>query len=105
VKKKKCFLDKPPAFDFKNGDDIKYEIVWKKPAKRYNAHGICDEPAAKNPQIWVDPKLKEKKLLSVIIEELYHAFAFEKNEKTARGFASTVKKLLYKLGWKRIDTT
>lgn len=101
MKKKKCLYKKLPVFDFKNGNDIKYEIVWKEPSKYYAAHGLCDSPDNENPQIWINPQLKERKLLSVVIEEIFHAFCFEKNEKTARKFASTIQKILYKLGWKK----
>lgn len=98
---------KLPAFTFKNGAGVKYKIIWKqhiiwkRRPKSRRVDGLCDNPKNPKPKIWIDPSLGDKRLMSVIFEEIFHSFAFEKNEKTARRFAGTLKKLLYKLGWER----
>lgn len=98
---------KLPTFTFKNGSGVKYKIIWKqhiiwklRPKSR-RVDGLCDSPDNQKPKIWIDPSLDDKRFMAVICEEIYHAFTFEKNEKTARRFAATLKKLLYKLGWER----
>ncbi len=94
-------MNKLSKFTFKNGQDIRYKIIWKQPAKSQRADGLCDNPDQPKPKILVDPDLNDKRFMEVICEEVFHAFAYEKNEKTARRFAATLKKLFYKLGWKR----
>lgn len=81
------------GISFKNDDGIKYEIVWKKPAKSYGAYGLCDDPTSKNPQIWIDPDLDNKKLIEIIVHELTHAFFFKTREKCVTKFAKVVTKV------------
>lgn len=90
-----------PEFKFKNGEGAQYKIIWKVPGRHWMADGLCDDPTSKNPEIWINPNIDEKRLLEIALEETFHAFAFDKNEKTARRFASTMKRLIYKLGWRK----
>lgn len=89
-----------PDFTFKNAEGIKYRVVWKTPAKSMNASGLCDSPNNKDPEIWIDPKLEENRLLQVIIEEFFHAHAYEETEKVARKLAQNLAKIIRKSGWK-----
>lgn len=93
--------DNLPDFSFKNAENIEYKVVWKAPRKSFNAAGLCDAPDYKTPEVWIDPRLDDKKMMDVIIEELFHAHAFDKTEKVARKFSSNLRRLLYKVGWKR----
>ena len=90
-----------PEFKFKNVERVEYKIIWKAPYKKYSADGLCDDPKSLKPKIWINPALEEKRLLEVITEEILHSFMFEKNEKTVRKFASVLKRLLYKMGWRK----
>lgn len=89
--------NKFPDFVFKNADKIEYRIVWQKPAKSFNASGLCDSPDSKFPEIWIDPSLDKKRFIEVVIEEVFHAHCFDKNEKIARKFASNLRKILLKI--------
>ena len=89
-----------PEFTFKNADKIEYRVVWKAPARSMKADGLCDDPICKNPEVWINPKLEEKRILEIIAEEFFHAHCFEKAEKVARKFAANLSKLLYKSGWR-----
>jgi hypothetical protein len=86
-----------PQITFKNTEGIEYKIKWKAPGKSWNADGLCDSPDSKNPEIWINPEVKSTRLLEILIEEIFHSFCFEKNEKTARKFASTLKKIIIQL--------
>lgn len=86
-----------PGIVFKNTDKIEYHIIWKKPAKRWNASGLCDSPDTKNPEIWVDPNLDEKRFLEVLIEEVTHAHWFDKTEKDVRKFTANLRRILWKV--------
>jgi len=86
---------------FKNAQKVEYKLLLKRPAPKWNASGLCDSPDTKNPEIWVDPSLKDRRLMAVIIEELSHAHFWDKSEKEVRKFSSNLRNILYKLGWRR----
>jgi len=81
---------------FTNADGVEYELLWKKPHYTYNAEGLCGSPQAENPQILIDPNLKDRRKMSVLIEEVTHAFFWEKSEREVRKFSSTLSKLIQK---------
>ncbi len=81
---------------FTNADGVEYELLWKKPHYKYNAEGLCCSPEAENPQILIDPNLKDRRKMSVLIEEITHAFFWEKSEREVRKFSSTLSKLIQK---------
>ena len=89
-----------PDFTFKNADGVKYRVVWKAPARSFKASGLCDSPNNKDPEVWVNPKLEEIRLLEVLIEEFFHAFNYKETEKVARKFAYNLAKIIRKSGWK-----
>ncbi len=86
---------------FENAEGVKYNIIFLKPHKRYNAWGLCDPPECKKPKIWIDPKLKPKRELEVLIEECFHAFCWEETEKKAGKFARELAKVIMETGWKK----
>ena len=87
-----------PKLTFKNSKGIEYQIVWKAPARRWKANGLCDSPDSKEPEVWVDPNLNEKLFLDVLIEEMIHAEWFEKPEKEVRKLAANLRRVLIKCG-------
>ncbi len=89
-----------PKLTFKNTKGIEYQIVWKAPAKKWQANGLCDPPDSKSPEIWVDPDLDEKLFLEVLTEEMVHAHWFEKSEKEVRKFAANLRRVLIKCGFR-----
>lgn len=89
-----------PEFVFKNTDKIEYRVIWKAPAKSLKADGLCDDPSCKKPEVWINPKLKERRFIEVLTEELIHAHIWDKNEKTVRKLAYNLTKILIKVGFK-----
>jgi KaiC/GvpD/RAD55 family RecA-like ATPase len=49
----------------------------------------------------IRPGLSPRRKLSVTIEEVTHAFWFDKTEAEVRKFSATVAKILYKDGWRK----
>jgi len=80
---------------FNNFEGVQYEVIYAKPHGRYNASGLCDNPNSKNPSILVDPSLKKRRQLNVIIEEVFHAHLYDLPEKKARKFAANLGKVIY----------
>tara|TARA_B100002003_G_C14072875_1_gene516171 strand:+ start:521 stop:790 length:270 start_codon:yes stop_codon:yes gene_type:complete len=81
---------------FKNSDGVEYELIWRKPHYTYNADGLCHSPDMDNPKILVDPKLKKRRKLSTLIEEVTHAFFWDKSEKEVGKFSSVLAGLINK---------
>ena len=71
-------------------------IEWKKPHHTYNADGLCYSPEADEPKILVDPKLKKRRKMSTLIEEVTHAFFWDKTEREVRKFSSVLAGLINK---------
>ena len=88
---------------FSNCEGVEYEIKWRKPHRSYNADGLCCNPQVKDPKILIDPTLRENRSLSVLIEEVTHAFFWDKSEETITKFGNTVTRCLSREGWKRDD--
>lgn len=80
---------------FKNFEGAEYEVIYAKPHGRYKASGLCDNPENKHPSILVDPTLKKRRQLNVLIEEVFHAHLYDLPEKKARKFAANLGKLIY----------
>ena len=89
-----------PKLTFKNSRGIEYQIVWKVPARRWKANGLCDPPDSKTPEIWINPNLKEKLFLEVLCEEIIHSEWFEKPEKEVRKLESNLRRVLIKCGFR-----
>ena len=87
-------MNKLSKFTFKNGQDIRYKIIWRQPAKSQKADGLCDNPDQPKPKILVDPNLNDKRFMEVICEEVFHAFAYEKNEKNGKKVCRYFKKIV-----------
>lgn len=91
-------------FEFKNEKGKKCKVYLRQvsqedfgSSKQSDAEGLCTNPDGDNPFIVIDPRLLSCRLLSVALEEMFHHFAYDKNEKTARKFAATTRKLINKL--------
>tara|TARA_R110000751_G_scaffold135286_1_gene238066 strand:- start:800 stop:1189 length:390 start_codon:yes stop_codon:yes gene_type:complete len=95
-KKKRVIFKDMENVKFRNSDGVEYELIWKKPHYTYNADGLCYSPEMDNPKILVDPKLKKRRKLSTLIEEVTHAFFWDKSEKEVRKFSSVLSGLISK---------
>lgn len=90
----------PKSHKFQTADRVEYEFKFRKPHKKHNADGLCYSPKRKKPKIYVDPKLLPRKKMAVMVEEVFHAFFFDKTEKEARKFAATITRFIYLMGWR-----
>jgi len=86
-----------PSSEFENNDQITYKVIWREPnsgdlkgSNVKEADGLCFSPQMKNPKILINPKLKFKRKLQVLIEECYHAFFFDEPEYKAKKFAKVL---------------
>ncbi len=97
---------KRAVIEFKNAEGVKFKLYYRKIRKAdlkgcqaKDADGICENPEGGKPKIIVDSRLKNKRKLQVLIEEIFHAFVFEEKEKVARRFAMTLAEMIILLGW------
>ncbi len=82
---------------FKNLEGVEYSVRFLKPPlhKGKIVEGLCDSPDHRKPQIFIDPNLKTRRKLNVLIEEMFHAHFYEKTEKEARKFSANAGKIIY----------
>jgi hypothetical protein len=52
----------------------------------------------------IDPSLPPRREISVLAEELVHAFFWDKTEEEARKFSSVLSQCLYKRGWRKQES-
>lgn len=91
-------------YSFKFRKTKRYRVLWEAPPPEYEAWGLCECPdTLKYPRIWLDPEMtKDPDLLwHVAIEELTHAYFFNKSEPVVKDFCKKLVILLKKLGWKQ----
>ena len=84
---------------FKTASNKEYTLLWKNPPYD-DADGLCWSPESKKPKIMIRPNLLPRRKLSVTIEEVVHAFWFDKSETEVRKFSGTLSKILYQYGWR-----
>lgn len=65
--------------------------------KRLNASGLCYDPHSTKALILIDKRLKNRRKLNVLIEEVTHAFFWDLPEYKVRKFSAQLGKLIYKL--------
>ena len=83
---------------FKNFDNVEYTLRYLKPSPhsfKFKVDGVCDSPKSLKPTILIDPELKQRRQLNVLIEEVFHAYFWDLPEKKARKFAANLGKLIY----------
>ena len=106
---------------FKNADGVQYDIrlveslesesskTKRGKAKPDVYEGDCGEPKSKEAFIRLNESLfksnRNRRQLSVIIEEMLHAHDWELTEKVVRKYSANTAKILYKLGWRPPEHT
>jgi hypothetical protein len=88
-------------FIFKNSKGVEYSVTVENIPPKREALGECDAPWNNNPKIVIEADLTDRRRLSVAIEEIAHAFFFERPEKDIKKFAATLAKFLYKDDWRK----
>ena len=74
-----------------------YHIIWRKPRK---AHGMCGSPNEK--KIWLNPNLKGKKFLQVILDESIHAGAWNLDNDWVGAMSADMADFLWKIGFRLV---
>ena len=91
---------KKKNFTFKNSQGVIYEVIFRKPDKRYygeDCDGICYDPKEKgcSPKILISPYLTDQTELNTSIHEFAHAFFWDKPEKDIYRLANALSRFLY----------
>ena len=77
---------------------MKIKIIYKK-LGREKAHGIAESDGI----VYIDPRLKGKKHLEIILHECLHILNPNDSEKTIIDKSVTLTKILWKEGYRRAD--
>lgn len=100
---------KPGKFKFSNADGVKYSLsirnIKKKELIRLklgDCEGFCETPDFKKPKIVIQAGLCDYRTVEILVEELTHAFFFEKSEREVRKLAKIMTRALNELGYLRI---
>ena len=91
-------------FSFKTPKGAKYEVLFRKPDKRYfdDADGICTSPKEERPKIHINPSLTDQSTLNTAVHEIAHAFFWNKTELEVTKFANTISRFLFNYcGWRK----
>lgn len=98
--------------EFQNAEGVTYQVLWRavkqedlRNNKIKSADGCCIAPDDPNPQVIIDPNLKGKRILEVLLEEMAHAHIWDKSEKVVRRFSKNTAKLIIDAGWTNPDKT
>jgi len=87
-----------PDYIFKNGKEQQFHFFFRKPHKTHRADGLCFNPELyKKAKIYVDPHLPTKRMYQVAIEEITHAFFWDKTEKEVGKFSRVLADFLTKM--------
>ena len=79
---------------------MKIKIIHKK-LGREKSHGLADSDGI----IYIDPRLKGKKALEIYIHEISHLLNPEDSEDGTVEKSVTLCKLLWRLGYRKVDNT
>jgi len=97
-------MAKKPTFSFINCEGVEYEVLFRKPNKRWfdDADGICNDPHDLHPKIHISPYLTKQSELNTAIHEIAHAYFWDKTEKEIAAYSNTVSRFLYNwCGWRK----
>jgi hypothetical protein len=77
---------------------VRIKIIYKK-LGREQAHGIAESDGV----IYIDPRLKGKKMLEIVLHECLHILNKTDDEKTIIRKSVTLTKVLWNEGYRKID--
>lgn len=84
-------------------NEKKYKILWRKPLYRGKKNpplGTCDPPHKKNKKITINPKLTQKKLLAVMIDEAFHGCFWPIENDFVDKISDSMSEFLWRAGWR-----
>jgi len=79
---------------------VKIKVIYKK-LGREQAHGIAESDGV----IYIDPRLKGRKLLEIYIHEVMHLLYPEASEDEVIEKSVILTKLLWRLGYRMVDNS
>lgn len=79
---------------------MKIKVIYKK-LGREQAHGIAESDGI----IYIDPRLRGRKELEILIHEAYHLLQPEAEEDEVIEKSVTLTKLLWRLGYRKVDNS
>jgi hypothetical protein len=79
---------------------VKIKVIYKK-LGREQAHGIAESDGI----IYIDPRLRGRKELEILIHEAYHLLQPEAEEDEVIEKSVTLTKLLWRLGYRKVDNS
>jgi hypothetical protein len=77
---------------------VKIKIIYKK-LGREQAHGIAESDGI----IYIDPRLKGRKMLEIVLHECLHILNKTDDEETIIRKSVTLTKVLWKEGYRKVD--
>ena len=77
---------------------MRIKIIYKK-LGREQAHGIAESDGV----IYIDPRLKGRKMLEIVLHECLHILNKTDDEKTIIRKSVTLTKVLWKEGYRKVD--
>lgn len=79
---------------------MKIKVIYKK-LGREQAHGIAESDGV----IYIDPRLRGRKEMEILIHEAYHLLQPEAEEDEVIEKSVTLTKLLWRLGYRKVDNS
>jgi hypothetical protein len=79
---------------------VRIKVIYKK-LGREQAHGIAESDGI----IYIDPRLRGRKELEILIHETYHLLEPEASEEQVIEKSVTLTKLLWRLGYRKVDNS
>jgi hypothetical protein len=79
---------------------VRIKVIYKK-LGREQAHGIAESDGI----IYIDPRLRGRKELEILIHETYHLLEPEASEEQVIEKSVILTKLLWKMGYRKVDNS
>jgi hypothetical protein len=79
---------------------VRIKVIYKK-LGREQAHGIAESDGI----IYIDPRLRGRKELEILIHETYHLLEPEASEEDVIEKSVILTKLLWKMGYRKVDNS
>jgi hypothetical protein len=79
---------------------VRIKVIYKK-LGREQAHGIAESDGI----IYIDPRLRGRKELEILIHETYHLLEPEASEEEVIEKSVILTKLLWKMGYRKVDNS
>jgi hypothetical protein len=79
---------------------VRIKVIYKK-LGREQAHGIAESDGI----IYIDPRLRGRKEMEILIHETYHLLEPEASEEEVIEKSVILTKLLWKMGYRKVDNS